>query len=94
MTPERWQQISRIFKSAISLNSEDRAAYLKAQCLDDDSLRVDVEKLLASRYELPRPPSGFTYDGDGHCDSSGAVNGSAGWPASALAMNFCHMIAG
>ena len=48
MTPERWQQISRIFKSAISLDSEARAAYLKAQCSDDDSLRADVEKLLDS----------------------------------------------
>ncbi|HYV83489.1 MAG TPA: protein kinase, partial [Pyrinomonadaceae bacterium] len=48
MTPERWQQISRIFKSAISLDSEARAAYLKAQCSDDDSLRAQVEELLAS----------------------------------------------
>ena len=48
MTPERWQQVSRIFKSAISLNSEERAAYVKQQCLDDESLRADVEKLLAS----------------------------------------------
>ena len=48
MTPERWQQVSRIFKSAVSLDSEARAAYLKEQCLDDESLRNDVEKLLAS----------------------------------------------
>jgi serine/threonine protein kinase len=48
LTPERWQQVSRIFKSAISLDSEARAAYLKQQCLDDDSLRADVEKLLDS----------------------------------------------
>jgi serine/threonine protein kinase len=48
LTPERWQQVSRIFKSAISLNSEERAAYVKQQCLDDESLRADVEKLLAS----------------------------------------------
>ena len=48
LTPERWQQVSRIFKSAISLDSEARAAYLKAQCSGDDSLRADVEKLLDS----------------------------------------------
>jgi serine/threonine protein kinase len=48
LTPERWQQVSRIFKSAISLNSEERAVYLKQQCLDDAALREDVEKLLAS----------------------------------------------
>jgi serine/threonine protein kinase len=48
LTPERWQQVSRIFKSAISLDSEARAAYLKQQCSDDESLRADVEKLLDS----------------------------------------------
>src|SRR6185437_5818906 len=32
----------------ISLDSEARAAYLKAQCSDDDSLRAQVEELLAS----------------------------------------------
>ena len=48
MTPERWQQVSRIFKSAISLDSEARAAYLKQQCSGDESLREDVEKLLDS----------------------------------------------
>ncbi|HEU5459218.1 MAG TPA: hypothetical protein VFU83_01940, partial [Pyrinomonadaceae bacterium] len=45
MTPERWQQISRIFRSAISLDSEARAAYLDGQ---DESLREEVEKLLES----------------------------------------------
>ena len=54
MTPERWQQISRIFKSAISLNSEERAAYLKEQCSDDNSLRDDVEKLLASHRQADK----------------------------------------
>jgi serine/threonine protein kinase len=48
LTPERWQQVSRIFKSAISLDSEARAAYVKEQCIGDESLRADVEKLLAS----------------------------------------------
>ena len=46
MTPERWQQISRIFKSAISLDSEARDAYLEGQCGVDESLRDEVEKLL------------------------------------------------
>lgn len=48
MTPERWQQISRIFKSAISLDGEARAAYVVDQCGADESLRSEVEKLLAS----------------------------------------------
>jgi len=45
LTPERWQQISRIFKSAISLDSDARAAYLGGV---DESLREEVEKLLES----------------------------------------------
>ena len=48
MTPERWQQISRIFKSAILLDNEARAAYVSSQCGTDDSLRAEVEKLLNS----------------------------------------------
>ncbi|HVI72560.1 MAG TPA: hypothetical protein VM656_13890, partial [Pyrinomonadaceae bacterium] len=45
MTPERWQQISRIFRSAVSLDNEERSAYLQSV---DDSLREEVEKLLDS----------------------------------------------
>lgn len=48
MTPERWQQISRIFKSAVSLDPDARAAYVKGQCGVDESLREEVEKLLES----------------------------------------------
>ena len=48
MTPERWQQISRIFKSAILLDNEARAAYVASRCGRDDSLRVEVEKLIDS----------------------------------------------
>lgn len=48
MTPERWQQVSRIFKSAISLDGEARAAYVAGQCGVDDSLRLEVEKLIDS----------------------------------------------
>lgn len=51
MTPERWQQISRIFKSAMSLDGEEREAYVKKQCVDDDSLRVEVEKLIDSHHK-------------------------------------------
>jgi serine/threonine protein kinase len=45
LTPERWQQISRIFKSAISLDGEARDKYLKGV---DSSLRAEVDKLLES----------------------------------------------
>ena len=51
MTPERWEQISRIFNSAISLDGEARAAYVKTQCGVDESLRAEVEKLLESHQQ-------------------------------------------
>jgi serine/threonine protein kinase len=48
LSPERWQQISSIFKSAISLDGEARAAFIENKCGTDESLRSEVEKLLAS----------------------------------------------
>ncbi len=48
MTPDRWQQISRIFKSAISLDGVARDDYLKGV---DDSLREEVEKLIDSHHK-------------------------------------------
>ena len=48
MTPERWQQISGIFKSAIALDSDARRAYVAEKCGTDESLRSEVEKLIAA----------------------------------------------
>lgn len=48
MTPERWQQVSRIFKSAILLDDEARAAYVSNECGRDESLRAEVENLIES----------------------------------------------
>ena len=51
MTPERWQQVSRIFKSAVSLDNEARDEYVARQCGEDESLRAEVEKLIDSHRE-------------------------------------------
>jgi len=51
LNPERWQQISRIFNSAIALDVEARAAYVAGQCGGDESLRVEVEKLISSHQQ-------------------------------------------
>ena len=48
MTPERWQQISRIFNKAISLDGEERTAFVAGECGVDDSLRSEVEKLIVA----------------------------------------------
>ena len=48
MNPERWQQISRIFKSAIDLDISARSEYVKERCGTDDDLREEVERLIES----------------------------------------------
>jgi serine/threonine protein kinase len=54
MQPERWQQISGIFKSALALEPEERAAYVAAECGADDSLRRDVELLIESHNQADK----------------------------------------
>ena len=51
MQPERWQQISGIFKSALALEPEERAAYVAAECGADESLRREVERLIESHQQ-------------------------------------------
>lgn len=47
MSPERWQQVERIFHAAPNLRSEERADFVARECGDDDELRREVEALLA-----------------------------------------------
>jgi len=47
MKTERWQQISSLFKSALERADDERAAFLAQACADDDSLRREVESLIA-----------------------------------------------
>src|SRR4051812_14646721 len=46
MTPERWQQIERIYHAALELPATARAAYLREQCAEDEALHGEVESLL------------------------------------------------
>ena len=46
MTPERWQQIRRVFDQAIALPDEHRAAYIEKACSEDAELHREVESLL------------------------------------------------
>jgi hypothetical protein len=48
MTPERWQQIDKLFHGALEHESGERAAFLDQACLGDQSLRSEVESLIAS----------------------------------------------
>src|SRR5438477_240057 len=48
MKPERWKQISLLFKVALERDPAERAAVLAEECPDDEELRTAVESLLAS----------------------------------------------
>jgi eukaryotic-like serine/threonine-protein kinase len=48
MKAERWQQVSVLFKSALEREPNERTAYLDETCSSDDSLRSQVESLIAA----------------------------------------------
>jgi hypothetical protein len=47
VTPERWQQIARVYQSAIEQPPAARGAFLADMCGEDSDLRREVESLLA-----------------------------------------------
>jgi eukaryotic-like serine/threonine-protein kinase len=51
MTPERWQEIERLYHSARAQSPGDREDYLKKACAGDESLFREVFSLLSSRSE-------------------------------------------
>jgi eukaryotic-like serine/threonine-protein kinase len=48
MTPDRYQQIDRIFQAALALDPDQRRAYLDEACGADEKLRDEVESLITS----------------------------------------------
>jgi len=47
VNPERWGQIKRICDAALELNPSQRGSFLQEACVGDQSLRQEVESLLA-----------------------------------------------
>ena len=47
MEPERWRQIERLYRAALEHADGERAAFLGNACGGDDTLRRQVESLLA-----------------------------------------------
>src|SRR5215203_3194775 len=43
---ERWTSVDRLFEAALDRAPDDRAAFLREACPDDEGLRQDVEALL------------------------------------------------
>lgn len=48
MTGERWQQVKTVLEASLQMDSEKRRAYLDQACSSDQSLRYEVESLLAA----------------------------------------------
>jgi len=46
-TPQRWQEIDRIFAAALDHGPDERAAFLDEACAGDEQVRKEVESLLA-----------------------------------------------
>jgi Tol biopolymer transport system component len=53
MTPERWQQVKGLLHEVKELAPERRSAFLERVCSDDQSLRQELESLLASAEKAP-----------------------------------------
>ena len=51
MTPERWQQIDRIFDAVLDQPSSERESFVRYACAGDDDLRDEVLSLLKSHDE-------------------------------------------
>jgi serine/threonine protein kinase/Flp pilus assembly protein TadD len=51
MTPERWQQIGRLYQEALGLDPDERTGFLARACGNDFDLRQEVESLLAAKNE-------------------------------------------
>ena len=43
---ERWTTVDRLFEAALDRAPDDRAAFLREACPDDEALRQEVEALL------------------------------------------------
>lgn len=52
MTPERWKQIQDLLQSALDRTPDQRAPFLDEACAGDDSLRKEVESLLAANEQV------------------------------------------
>lgn len=51
MTPERWQQVGRLYQEALGLDPDERTGFLARACGNDFDLRQEVESLLAAKSE-------------------------------------------
>ena len=46
MDAERWNRVKELYLAALSVDFEERAAFLEKACGGDDALREEVDKLI------------------------------------------------
>src|SRR5436190_21873171 len=51
MTPERWEQVGKLYQGALALPPDERDTFLDDACGDDTAMRREVESLLAAEDE-------------------------------------------
>src|SRR5262245_3931587 len=48
MTSERWRRIEQLYEAALARAPAERGAFLDSECGEDETLRREVERLLAA----------------------------------------------
>jgi hypothetical protein len=49
MKSERWRRIEQIYYTALERTPSERGPFLERACSGDETLRIDVERLIAAR---------------------------------------------
>jgi len=75
MKAERWQQVRDVLEAALPLDSEKRRDYLDRACASDQSLRCEVESLLAAHDEADSTFLEPLASGCKDCDLIGQILG-------------------
>src|SRR5262249_28318218 len=88
MTPERFQQIDKLFDLALERKSSERGHFLDQACAGDEALRTKLESLLRLHEQasgaLANPPSHLADEILAVREQTHAVDGSASdWPEGA-----------
>jgi serine/threonine protein kinase/tetratricopeptide (TPR) repeat protein/TolB-like protein len=59
MSPQRWHKVKDLFNAALERKPEERNEFLRSVCVEDESLRVEVESLLKAHEDIEVSTAGF-----------------------------------
>ena len=63
---DRWRQIEEVVRAASDVPENQRDAFLREICGDDEQLRLEVNDLLADEYEESPRIAGIVEDATAH----------------------------